>query len=135
MAHIHVYQSDGTTQISEGSGTNPIQFTLNATNNEEGTPVKFSVKCETGKQITSAGVTITIINNSSSGRELKWALVPDNAGSPGAFNAYGASLTLSGVIDATTGKAFWVKAKAVSGEGPENDANVDLKVEGTVEAV
>lgn len=140
MAYIHVYQGNPTangtdgTQVSEGTGTAAISFTLNASNNEEGTPMKLAVRCETGYQTTSAGVSITIIDNSATGRELKWALAPDNAGSPGTFGAYGASLALAGVIGASN-KIFWVKAKATSDEAPQNDTNVDLKVEGIVEAV
>ena len=68
MAYIHVYQGNPTanstdgTQVSEGTGAVAITFTLNASNNEEGTPMKLAVWCESGYQITSAGVTVTMAN-------------------------------------------------------------------------
>lgn len=140
MAYIHVYQGNPTaggtngTLVSEATEASAISFTLNASNNEESTAMKLAVRCEVGYQTTSAGVTVDIVDNSASGKDLKWALASDNAGSAGTFGAYGATLTLSGVIGATN-VIFWVKAKATSDEAPQNDTNVDLKVEGIVEAV
>ncbi|SFH39296.1 hypothetical protein SAMN05660649_05033 [Desulfotomaculum arcticum] len=134
MAYIHVYLSDGTTQVSEGTGDQAITFTLNASNNEEGTPMRLFVKAEAGFQTTAAGVTITIVDNSASGKEQKWALAPDNAGAAGTFGNYGAALTLPGVVT-NAGTPFWVKARATNDEPPQNDTSVDLKVEGVVEAV
>lgn len=135
MAYIHTYQgtvtSGGTdgTQVSENTGLAPIIVTLNATNNEESSAIKLAVRCESG-YTTSGNTTITPTGTSSS----KWALAPDNAGSPGTFGAYGAALTISSAIGATN-QLFWAKAKATSDETPVNDATVDLVIAATIAAV
>lgn len=135
MAYIHVYQgavtSGGTngTQVSEGTGSAPIVVgPLKASLNEESDPVKLAIRCEANYE-TSGNTTITPTGTSAA----KWALAPDDEGSPGAFGAYGAVLTISSVID-DTNTLFWVKAKATSGEIPTNDTTVDLVVSATITA-
>ena len=53
MAYIHVYitptagGTDGT-HVSEGTDLQPISVTLNATNNEESTPIKLALRYDSG---------------------------------------------------------------------------------------
>jgi hypothetical protein len=135
MAYIHVYQgavtSGGTngTQVSEGTGSAPIVVgPLKASLNEESSPIKLAIRCENGYE-TVGNTTITPTGTSAS----KWALAPDNAGSPGSFGSYGAALTISSTIGATN-TLFWAKAKATSGEAVGSDTSVDLVVAATVTA-
>ena len=44
---------------------------------------------------------------------------------------YGESLTLGDGVDDTTGKLFWVKAKATEDEVPHNDLTVTLRASGS----
>lgn len=136
MANIHVYQgsvtSGGTdgTQVSEGTGLAPIAVgPLKASINEESSPIKLAVRCDTDYE-TVGDTTITPTGTSSA----KWALAPDNAGSAGSFGSYGAALTISSTID-DTNTIFWAKAKATSGEAIGNDTSVDLVVSATITAV
>ena len=134
MAYIHVYMNptaggtDGT-QVSEGTGLQPISVTLNATNNEESTPIKLALRCDAGYQ-TSGNITLSLVGTT----QAKWALTPNNAGSAGTFGAYGANLVIATVVGATN-VLFWAKAKATSDEAPQNDTSVDIQVTATIEAV
>ena len=101
MAYIHVYMTptasatDGT-QVSEGTGLQPISVTLNATNNEESTLIKLALRCDSGFQ-TNGNITVSVVGTTLA----KWALAPDSAGSAGTFGAYGANLVIATVVGAT----------------------------------
>ena len=135
MAYIHGYKGDVTsgdtdgTLISEGTELSPIQVgPLNATDNEESAPIKLALRCEAG-YLTSGNTTITPVGTSVD----KWRLAKDNAGSPGAWGSYGASLVINSVItDVNT--VFWAQAKATSDEAPSNDNSVDLQIEALIGA-
>ena len=136
MANIHIYKGTVTaggtngTQVSEGTETEPIVIgPLNASSNEESSPVKLAIRCAAG-YVTSGNVTITPTGTSAA----KWALAPDSAGSAGAFGAYGAALTIASAIG-DTNTIFWAKAKAVSAEAnPVNDTSVNLAVAAVIAA-
>lgn len=132
---IHMYKGSVTsgstdgTQISEGDESNPLTIgPLNATNNEESSPVKVALRCDSG-YATSGNTVITPQGTTAT----KWALAPDNAGAAGTFGAYGAALTISDVINSTN-KIFWVKAKSTNDETPVNDVSVDLNVQTVIVA-
>ena len=101
MAYIHVYTTptaggtDGT-QVSEGTGLQPITVTLNATNNEESTPIKLALRCDAGYQ-TNGNITLSLLGTTNA----KWALAPDSAGPAGTFGAYGANLVIATVVGVT----------------------------------
>lgn len=127
--YMHLYMNNPTaggtdgTQITEGTGLTPLTIgPLRAATNEESAAVKLAIRCDTGYQ-TADTTTITPAGTTAN----KWALAPDNAGTPGAFGAYGAPLTLASGIG-TTNKLFWAKAKAASSESPTNDTSVSLYV-------
>lgn len=134
--HVHIYKgtvtaggTDGT-QVSEGTNLAPITVgPLNATSNEESGAVKLAIRCDAG-YVTTGNTTITPTGTTA----VKWALAPDNAGVPGVFGAYGASLTIATAVDATN-TIFWAKAKATADEAdPVNDATVKLQTQATVAA-
>lgn len=133
MAYIHIYKGSPTggglngTMVSEGSGTSPIDSgLLNANINEESAPIKLSIRCDAGYQ-TSGNTVITPIGLTAS----KWALASDNNGVPGAWLAYGSTLTIASAIGSTN-VIFWAKAKATSDENPVRDTVVDLQVTATI---
>jgi hypothetical protein len=129
MAYIKLYKGSDNSEVS-GSGTltNAVTFTLRADLNEEGTAQELYAKAESGYVVND--VTITPTGTSAN----KWALAPDSGGSPGTYGAYGAALDLGDGIDDTTGKTFWIKAKAVDTETPVNDTSVTLVVAGVAAA-
>jgi hypothetical protein len=86
--------------------------------------ITISVNC-TG---TATGVNIT------QGDPAKWALAPDNAGSPGTYGAYGAALTIASSIDGTN-YIFWTKAKSTSDESPINDITISLQTSAQIQAI
>jgi len=136
MAYIHVYKDNPTaggtdgTLVSEGDNSSPVEVgPLNATNNEESSPIKLAIRCDSGYQ-TYGNTTIDPVGTNQD----KWALADDNAGSPATWQDWGVALTVTEIIGATN-KIFWAKAKAVSGEEPQNDSSVDLQVSTTIQAV
>lgn len=131
MAYIHMYKNNPTfggtdgDLISEGTGLNPLQVTLNATNNEESSPISLALRCESGYQ-TSGNTIITPVGITTS----KWALSADNI----TWEDYGSHL----VINSTIGEVntiFYIKAKATSDEAPTNDTSVMLQVQATIGAI
>ena len=136
MAYIHLYKDNPTsggtdgTLVSEGDESSPVTVTLTVEDVDvESGAIKLALRCESGYQ-TSGDTTITPTGDNSD----KWALAPDNGGSPGTFGSYGDPLTISDVVG-DTNYIFWVKAKALASEDPQNDASVDLKIDATIEAV
>lgn len=136
MAYIHLYMGNPTaggtdgTQVSEGTELNPIVVgPLNGTTGEESSPIKLALRCESGFK-TYGDTTVQPVGSSAS----KWALAPDNNGSPGTWTSYGGTLTISTEIGATN-HIIWAKAKADAGESPANDISVDLQINATIVAV
>lgn len=140
MANIHLYKDNSTdggtdgTLVSEGDGLVPVlSGELRADLEQESSSIKLALRCDSGFQtIDNGGIhaTITPIGITTT----KWALAPDNAGSPGVWGAYGAMLNISTLIGAVN-KIFWAKAKATADENPSNDTGVDLKIDAIIGAV
>ena len=129
MAYIKIYKASDDSEVSSApTTTNAVTFTLRAVQSEEGTAQELYAKAESGYVVND--VTITPTGTSAT----KWALAPDSGGSPGTYGAYGAALDLGDGIDDTTGKTFWIKAKAVDTETPVNDTSVTLVVAGVAAA-
>jgi hypothetical protein len=135
MAYIHLYTGNPTaggtdgTQVSESTELTPVTVgPLNGTTGEESAAIKLALRCETGYQ-TSGDTTVQPVGTNAD----KWALAPDNAGSPGTWGAWGGTLTISSVIG-TTNSIIWAKSRAVAGETPQNDASVDLTINATIVA-
>lgn len=117
--YMHIY--NGATQISEGDLTTPITIWVNASNNEESTPIKLTAK--TKPTYVSLGNTILSFTGTTAS---KWSMCLTQEGT------YAPTLTISSVIDATTGVDFYVKAQATSDEIPYNDRSVKINTSGIV---
>jgi len=135
MAFIHLYKDNPTAggtdgvQVSEGTETDPITVgPLNASLNEESQPIKLALRCEPGYK-TYGNTTVQPVGTNAD----KWALAPDNNGSPGTWGAWGGTLTITAEIGSTN-YIFWAKARAVNGETPQNDRSVDLQVNAVIQA-
>ena len=132
MANIHVYKDTVTlgakdgTQVSEGTGLQPISIgLLNATNNEESVSTTLALRCDAGFKTTGDTV-ITPIGTTAN----KWALSLDGI----TFGSYGAGLTISTTVDENN-ILFYIKAKATSDETPVNDTSVDIQVSAQIIAI
>lgn len=131
-------------EVTEGSLSNPIQFTLNAAKNEENCS-KVAIRCKSGYR-TYGDTNITAyhynkekkVYEPTGGDVEKWTFAADN----GYANAEEAkskakwvkTLTISDVItDKNT--VFWVKAGSNAAEVPQNDTDESIHVEAVIEAV
>lgn len=131
-------------EVSEGSLSNPVQFTLNAAKNEEACQ-KVAIRCQNGYQ-TYGNTTITAYHYNvenkvwepTGGDVAKWKFAKDNAYADAATALSSATwsnkLTISDVItDKNT--VFWVKAGSSSAEVPQNDTDESIHIEAVIEAV
>lgn len=131
MAYIHLYKDNPTasgtngTLVSEGNGLSPVSVTLNATSNEESSPITLALRCEAGYE-TSGNTTITPTGTTAS----KWALSLDGT----TWENYGSTLTISSVISSVN-KLFYAKANSDSSETPVNDSSVNFQIQATIGAI
>jgi hypothetical protein len=132
MAYLHIYKNNPTVgladgaQVSEGTGSSPISAgPLDANTNQESASIVLALRCDEGYS-TVGNTTVA----PSGATAAQWALSSDNV----TWQAYGATLTITTVIDATN-TLFYCKAKATSGETPANDISVDFVVTATVQAL
>lgn len=125
--YIHIYQNNPTvgladgTLVSEGNTqTSAIIFTLNATNNQEGNPLKLGLRCDNTYQ-TTAGTNITITPTGTN--SSKWALSIDGI----TWQAYNSALTITSQV-LNVNKIFYVKCKSSIDETPQNDKSTSLQI-------
>ena len=129
MSYIKLFFEDGDTQVSEApTTTNAVLFTLDAAENEVGTPIQLYALADDGYVIDDVVITPTGTT------ATKWALAPDDEGEAGEFGAYGDPLDLGADVGDTTHVPFWIKAKAIDSETPVNDTTVTLVVTGVASA-
>lgn len=119
MQYLKLYYSD-----TEITAENPLKVgPLNATNNEVSSALAVTLKVEAGYE-TYGNTTISFEGASNA----KWTICATELGE------YASTLTISEVIN-STGKVFYVKAKATEDESPSNDPSVQIKVESVISAV
>ena len=124
MANAYINAYVGATLISNGDGSSPITFgPLNATNNEESTPVAVTLKTTTGYK-TVGNTTVGLVSDTGA----KFSLCATSDGT------YASTLTISSEIN-ESGTTFYVKAKATADENPSNDTSVDVSVNAVIGAV
>jgi hypothetical protein len=133
---IKIYKGNPTSGLTDGdlvssdTGLSPIESGLikvPSDGYQEGSAVKLAARCDDGyKTIEDGGVhaTITIVD---SDHVDKWALAPDDGGSPGVFEDWGDPLTFLAEIG-DTNTIFWIKARVASTEEPVNDASIDIQI-------
>lgn len=125
-AYINLYKDSPTaggtdgTQISlDGTQTQPLTFSLDASQNENKTAA-VAIRCESGYQ-TSGYTTISFTGTTAA----KWSLSDSQNGT------YASTLTLTNTINATN-TLFYVKAASASSESPGNDTSVSMIAVATV---
>ena len=129
---IHIYKNNPTaggtdgTMVSEGTNGNPIIIgPLDASKNEESTPLTLGIRCDSG-YATASNTVITPMGETAN----MWALSLDGV----TWQSYGAPLTITNFINATN-TLIYCKAKTASNENPLNDISVKFKVDTTLSAV
>lgn len=127
MAYINVYNgnptvglTDGTLVSSAGAQTNPVAFTLDASQSESAT-AKLALRCESGYH--TQGNTVVSFTGTSANY---WTVCDTENGT------YASSLVISDSIDATN-TIFYVKASSASSETPNLDTSVSIQVVTKVE--
>ena len=127
MAYINVYNgnptvglADGTLVSSAGAQTNPVAFTLDASQSESAT-AKLALRCESGYH--TQGNTVVSFTGTSANY---WTVCDTENGT------YASSLVISDSIDATN-TIFYVKASSASSETPNLDTSVSIQVVTKVE--
>ena len=126
-AYLNLYMDNPTagdtdgTAVSTGDGDTPLQFILDASQNEVATKT-VALRCETDYQ-TSTDTTVSIINDTNN----RWSLSLDET-------EWSSSITISSTID-DTNTIFYVKASSSSSEEPSNDTSVKIRVSTKIEAV
>lgn len=129
MALINLYKgnptaggTDGTAVSMAGNFSSPVQFTLDASQNESAIQ-KLAVRCNSGYK--TSGVT-TISDNNDTADRLKLSF-SDSGG-------WADTLTINDSIGAAN-VIFYVKASSSSNELPQLDRGTSLKVTAVIEAV
>ena len=108
----------------EITDANPLKVgPLNATNNEESSPIEVSVKTEAG--FSTYGDTVISFEGTTA---AKWSICATEVGS------YAPTLTIPDVIT-ESGIRVYVKARATEDEEPQNDTSVKVKTEAVIQAV
>lgn len=130
--YLHLYKGNPTaggvdgSQVSEGTGLNPIDMAaLDSANNEIGVAIKLALRCDAGYN-TSGNTTITPIGTTAA----DWALSADNI----TYGAYGAVLTITSVVGVVNTVIYAIPKSTLS-DGPINDTSVDLQIAGLIVAV
>lgn len=129
-------------EISEGTNSKPLTFTLNAAENESAC-AKVAVRCKTGYS-TYGDTRICAYHFNGKGYEPtggsvnKWSFAMDNNYADANDALKSATWTDSITIkDAITDKntVFWVKASSDSTEAPQNDISTALFCSAVIKAV
>lgn len=127
-AYINVYKNnptegatDGTAVSTDGDNTSPIEFTLDASQNESAT-VKLAIRTESG-YITTGNTTITDLNDTND--RLKLSLT-ENGG-------FSDTITLGTISAVNT--IFWAQASSSSAENPQTDRSASFQINAVIASV
>ena len=133
MAYFKIYAANGTTEVTSGAPNN--YGTLNRDDEQVSSWVLNVVKADNGLK-SSGNSTVTVIDStgtdSSSLFQLAAFTTGDTSAPAATPAAYGDDLTISGVIDDTTGQKFWSRRKAGPAEEPATDTTAIIRVTGVV---
>ena len=126
-AYLNIYNNNPTaggtdgTAISTGDFSNPISFSLDASQSETKTQA-LAIRTESG-YIAASGTTISDVNDSSD----FWKLSLDNS-------SWSDTIVFSDTITATN-TLFYIKASSESTETPQTDRSVSFRVTAKIEVV
>lgn len=125
--YINVYMNnptagatDGTAVSTGGTFTAPINFTLDASQNET-QKVKLGIRTESG--YTASGVSIADLNDTND--RLKLCLTENGT--------FADSISIGSVSAVNT--IFYARASSADTENPQTDRSVSFRVEGVLAAV
>lgn len=128
MGLINIFKNNPTVGLTDGASispagdfSSPIQFSLDAAQNESAVQ-KLAIRCNSGYR-TSGNVTIT--DNNDTNDRIKLSLTENGTWSD--------TLTIGGVSDVNT--VFYIKASSASTELPTLNRSASLKVTAIIEAV
>ena len=126
--YINIYKNnptegatDGTAVSTDGDNTAPIEFTLDASQNES-QKVKLAIRTESG-YVTSGTTTITDVNDTND--RLKLSLT-ENGG-------FSDTITLGTISAVNT--IFWAQASSSSTENPQTDRSASFQVNTVIASV
>ena len=133
---IHLYKNNPTaggtdgSMVSEGTNGNPIIIgPLDASENEESTPLKLAIRCDDG-YIAKDGAKIAATIGESLNPSDMWEFSLDGTN----WSGYKSVLAIEQEIN-NTNMVFYCRAKATENEQPSNDITAKIIVIATVEAV
>ena len=121
-AYINLYKdnptadgTDGTVIATDSSATSPLEFTLDATKNEEKTTA-IAIRCESGYKTVADSILSFDGTN-----KAKWSICQTETG------IFADTLTITDTVEQKN-ILFYVKATSSSDEDPSNDTSVTLKL-------
>ena len=133
---IHIYKNNPTaggtdgSMVSEGTNGNPIIIgPLDASKNEESTPLKLAIRCDDG-YIAKDGAKIAATIGESLNPSDMWEFSLDGTN----WSGYKSVLAIEQEIN-NTNMVFYCRAKATENEQPSNDITAKIIVIATVESV
>ena len=128
-AYINVYKNnptegatDGTAVSTDGDNTSPIEFTLDAEQNESET-VKLAVRTESG-YVTTGTTTIADLNDTNDRLKLCWT----------ADGTFADSITTANAISSVN-TIFYAQASSSSTENPQTDRSASFQVSCVIASV
>lgn len=133
MPYYTVYHANGTDAVDSGD---PFDFGTLSIDDEAVSEWQLGIVKTDAGLVSTGDSTVTVVDSTGADSSDLFQLAAFTAGDttePAATPAaYGADLTLATGIDDTTGRSFWVRRKAGSGESPATDTTAVVRVTGTV---
>jgi len=133
--YLHLYQGSPTVgltdgvAVSEGTHLSPVTTAyLNASNPDTGVAQKLALRCDAG-YLTNGSTLVTLPGANAT----DWQLAPDNAGAPGVWQGWGASLTIAASIGATN-TILWAQARSQLADVPQSDITVAINFAANVQS-
>jgi hypothetical protein len=128
---LKISKNSGLTDIVSDDGTNPLSSQHPITGTAVSTRVWLFNDDNTKRY---EAITIDPTDASAPDNSTWIQLAPDNAGSPGAYLAGGAALTMANISD-VTGHPFWVRVTTPSVADSQNVTDIKLTVKANEFAV
>ena len=128
-SYVNIYKNnptagstDGTAVSTDGANTSPIEFLLDASQNEVAT-VKLAIRTESG-YVTSGTTTITDVNDTNDRLKLCWT---ENG-------TFADTITTANAISSVN-TIFYAQASSSSTENPQTDRSASFQVNTVIASV
>lgn len=129
---LKLAKNSGLTELVSEDGTNPIATTHSSAGSVQEVKVYIFNDAATKRYET---ITIDPVDSTSTDESTWIALAPDNAGSPGTYQAAGVALSVANISSANVGTPFWVKVTTPTVSDSQNKTDIKLKVDATEFAI